>query len=303
MNLKKRNSTDYMKPEKNTTGSKNNSLKSSDISGPIPGNGDRPKIDKESRIREAEKFNTRVDNLVRQRTKVLMESVETNAKFISILMHDLRSPFISTINVMEILMESMHNGDDIVEIEQYVNIAADSAKKTLRLIDNLLAWAVSQRKEKSFTPVKINLNELLTEEIGNVNITTKLKQITLNHSIPHGLNVTGDIQLVKTILRNLISNAIKFTDKGGKITVSAIESGKFVEVAVKDNGVGISFNAQRNLFKTGAFLSTKGTNNEKGTGIGLLLCKEFVELHGGHIRVISEPGMGCEFKFTLPHYI
>ncbi len=303
MNLKKRNSTDYMKPEKNTTGSKNNSLKSSDISDQVPGNGDKPKIDKESRIREVEKFNNRVDNLVRQRTKVLMESVETNAKFISIIMHDLRSPFISIINVMDILLESMHNDEDIVEIEKYVNEATDSAKKTLRLIDNLLAWAVSQRKEKSFTPVKINLHELLSEVMDNVNISAMKKQITLNHTITHNLNIAGDLRLVKSIFRNLINNAIKFTNNGGEITVSALESGQFVEVAVKDNGVGISFNAQRNLFKKDEFHSTEGTNNEKGTGIGLLLCKEFVELHGGHIRVISEPGMGCEFKFTLPHYI
>ena len=175
MNLKKQNSPGNMKPENKTAGSRNNSLKSSDISDQVPGNGGKPKIDKESRTDEVEKFNNRVDNLVRQRTKVLMESVETNAKFISIIMHDLRSPFISIINVMDILLESMHNDEDIVEIEKYVNEATDSAKKTLRLIDNLLAWAVSQRKEKSFTPVKINLHELLSEVMDNVNISSHEK--------------------------------------------------------------------------------------------------------------------------------
>ena len=175
MNLKKQNSPGNMKPENKTAGSRNNSLKSSDISDQVPGNGGKPKIDKESRTDEVEKFNNRVDNLVRQRTKVLMESVETNAKFISIIMHDLRSPFISIINVMDILLESMHNDEDIVEIEKYVNEATDSAKKTLRLIDNLLAWAVSQRKEKSFTPVKINLHELLSEVMDNVNISAMTK--------------------------------------------------------------------------------------------------------------------------------
>jgi signal transduction histidine kinase len=125
----------------------------------------------------------------------------------------------------------------------------------------------------------------------------------MSHSIDPGLNVVADLQMVKTILRNLISNAIKYTNDNGEITINALENKRDVEVIVKDNGVGISSENQRKLFKIEAFHSTPGTHDEKGTGLGLLLCKEFVELHGGNIRLESEPDKGTRFAFTLPHYI
>jgi signal transduction histidine kinase len=109
--------------------------------------------------------------------------------------------------------------------------------------------------------------------------------------------------MVKTILRNLIGNAIKYTNNGGEITISATEGKRFIEIVVKDNGIGISPEAQRRLYKIHSFHSTTGTNNEKGTGLGLILCREFIEMHGGNIRIESEPGKGSKFKFTLPHYI
>ena len=109
--------------------------------------------------------------------------------------------------------------------------------------------------------------------------------------------------MVKTILRNLISNAIKYTNINGEIVINASELKQYVEVAVKDNGVGISAENQKKLFKIDNFHSTPGTHDERGTGLGLLLCKEFVELHGGIIRIESEAGKGSKFTFTLPHYI
>ena len=109
--------------------------------------------------------------------------------------------------------------------------------------------------------------------------------------------------MVKTILRNLINNAIKYTNINGEITINASELKQFVEVTVKDNGIGISADNKKKLFKIDTFHSTPGTHDEKGTGLGLLLCKEFVELHGGNIRIESEAGKGSRFAFTLPHYI
>jgi signal transduction histidine kinase len=189
------------------------------------------------------------------------------------------------------------------EIEEYVDIVYNSANNTLVLLDNLLVWAVSQNKEKNFKPVKINLYELLREEIENLKTLASQKQITLSHLIKPEVNVTADLQMVKTILRNLISNAIKYTNVNGEIVINACELKKFVEVTVKDNGIGISDENMRKLFKIDAFHSTPGTQDEKGTGLGLLLCKEFVELHGGNIRIESEAGKGSIFSFTLPHYI
>jgi signal transduction histidine kinase len=254
------------------------------------------------RLQEMEELNTSLELLVEQRTGKLVEIVSTNAKFLSIIAHDLRSPFSSIIGILELLKMSLQEFNKN-EVEEYVNIVYNSANNTLTLLDNLLIWAVSQNKEKNFKPVKINLCELLREEIENLKPLASQKQITMRQSVKPDLNVTADLQMVKTILRNLISNAIKYTNVNGEIIIDANEVKQYVEVAIKDNGVGISPDEQRKLFKIDAFHSTPGTNDERGTGLGLLLCKEFVELHGGNIRIESEAGKGSRFAFTLPHYI
>jgi signal transduction histidine kinase len=254
------------------------------------------------RLRELEELNTHLENLVRQQSNELAEIVATNTKFLSIIAHDIKSPFSSVLGVLEVLKTSLKDYNKN-EIEDYIDIAYNSAIRTLHLLDNLLVWAISQNKEKTFNPVKINLHDLLVDEIENISTSAKQKQIELNHFIAISLNIFADLQMVKTILRNLISNAIKYTNTGGEITISASESKQFIEIGIKDNGVGISFEAQKNLFKTDAFQSTAGTNNEQGTGFGLLLCTEFVGMHGGNIWIESEPGKGSEVKFILPHYI
>jgi signal transduction histidine kinase len=249
-----------------------------------------------------EESNTNLEDLVEQRTNKLTEIVSTNGKFLSIIAHDLRSPFSSILGILEILKISLKDFNKD-EIKEYVDIVYNSANNTLTLLDNLLVWAVSQNKEKNINPVKINLYELLREEIENLKILTRQKQIKMSHTVEPGLNVTADLQMVKTILRNLINNAIKYTNINGEIVINACELKKFVEVTIKDNGVGISNENIKKLFKVDTFHSTPGTQNEKGTGLGLLLCKEFVELHGGAIRIESETGKGSLFAFTLPHYI
>jgi signal transduction histidine kinase len=253
-------------------------------------------------IREMEELNASLELLVEQRTNKLIEIVSTNGKFLSIIAHDLRSPFSSIIGILELLKLSLKefNKD---EIEKYVNIVYNSANNTLILLDNLLVWAVSQNKEKNFKPIKINLYNLLKEEIESLKFLAIQKQITLKHLINPDLNVAADIQMVKTILRNLISNAIKFTNINGEVIINATEIKQFVEVEVKDNGIGISAENQKKLFQIDSFHSTPGTHDEKGIGLGLLLCKEFVELHGGNILIESETGKGSRFAFTLPHYL
>ena len=194
------------------------------------------------------------------------------------------------------------NDYNINKIEQFINIAADSANNTLSLLESLLIWTISQNKENSFNPVKINLYKLLQDEFACFKIPATQKKLTLHHSIKPDINVSADLQMVKTIFRNLISNAIKYTNVG-EITISALERKQIVEIVVKDNGVGMLPEIQRKLFKNEKLRSTLGTNNERGAGLGLLICKEFVEMHGGIIQFESEPGTGSEFKFTLPHYI
>ena len=302
MNLKQLNRPNRLKPAKNTVYNKNERLKSLDLSGVVPDKGTVYEKNLRLRLQEMEELNANLEKLIEQRTTKLAEIVSTNAKFLSIIAHDLRNPFSSILGILEIMKLSMKD-KKIGEIEEYIDMAYNSANNTLILLDNLLVWAVSQNKEKNFNPVKINLYELLGEEIESFNTSAKQKQIAMNHSIEPNLNVTADLQMVKTILRNLISNAIKFTNINGEISINALEKQQFVEVAVKDDGIGVSSEAQKKLFKIDLFHSTPGTNNERGTGLGLLLCKEFVELHGGSIWTESEPGKGSRFAFTLPHYI
>jgi signal transduction histidine kinase len=254
------------------------------------------------RLREMEEINARLEKQVEVQSNKLAEVVATNAKFLSIIAHDLRSPFSSIIGVLELLKDSYDNYN-IKEVEKYIRMATNSANGTLSLLDNLLSWTSAQNKAAYFTPVKINLHELITDELESISSSATHKLISLNHSIPPKLYLAADLQMVKTIFRNLISNAIKYSYIGGDITISASEGKHFVEITVEDNGIGITHKAQKELFKNNQIHSTRGTNNENGTGLGLILCKEFVEKHGGSIRIESEPGKGSKVKFTLPHYI
>ena len=302
MNLTQVDHPSRLKNPKKKVYSNKESSKSLNLSVPIPGTGTVTEKQLLLQLREMEEINTSLELLVEQRTNKLVEIVSTNGKFLSIIAHDLRSPFSSIIGILELLKMSLKEFNKN-EIEEYVDIVYNSANNTLVLLDNLLVWAVSQNKEKNFKPVKINLYELLREEIESLKTLASQKHITLNHLIKPDVNVTADLQMVKTILRNLISNAIKYTNVNGEIVINACELKKYVEVTVKDNGIGISDENMRKLFKIDAFHSTPGTQDEKGTGLGLLLCKEFVELHGGNIRIESEAGKGSIFSFTLPHYI
>ncbi|MBN2762826.1 MAG: HAMP domain-containing histidine kinase [Bacteroidales bacterium] len=254
------------------------------------------------RLKEMKRINSFLEKLIEQRTLRLREVIATNTKFLSILAHDLRSPFSSILCTLEIIKENLNNFNKS-EIINYIDIASNSANNTLNLLDNLLAWTIAQNNGKSFNPVKINLRELLKDEIDNMNVAANQKQIMLNHSIAPNLNIAADTQMIRTVLRNLLSNAIKYTNTGGEINISALAREQYVEITVKDNGIGISRVAQRNLFKNDGFYSKTGTNNERGTGLGLLICKEFIEIHGGYIGVESIQGKGCKVIFTMPHYI
>jgi len=258
--------------------------------------------DLKQHLHEMEELNSGLHKIIDEQTVKLTEVIATNAKFLSIIAHDLRSPFGSIIGVLELLKDS-YDEYDMKEVEKYISMASNSAYGTLNLLDNLLAWTSAQNKATYFNPVKIDLQDIVLNELESVSTSAVHKQITLVQSIPEELFLAADLQMTKTIIRNLINNAIKFSYIGSRISISATEDTKFVEITVQDNGIGITGKAQKDLFKVNEMHSTRGTNNENGTGLGLLLCKEFVEKHGGIISIESEPGKGTKIKFTLPHYI
>jgi signal transduction histidine kinase len=253
-------------------------------------------------LQEMKNKNANSEEQIEALTAKLNEVVRTYSKFISIIAHDLRSPFTAILSSLELVKMKLekYNFDDLGE---YVDMASDSAVRTLHLLDDLLEWTISKNLHKSLSPVKINLCELVEEQISDIMNSAIYKQLSIKHSIDPELHVSADLRMVKTILRNLIGNAIKYTNPGGEITISSSDSNNLVQITVKDNGVGISQEAQKKLYVIDILQNTTGTNNERGSGFGLILCKELVEIHGGTLSLVSEPGKGSKFMFTLPHYI
>ena len=229
----------------------------------------------------------------------LKELNASKDKFFSIIAHDLKNPFSSIIGLSGILKEEIKTGNPDMNAEcvELINV---SAVQALKLLENLLEWAKSQTGNLSFKPVPIKLGELFNEEYILLHEMAIGKNIELISSIPESIVITADRNMIKTVLRNLVSNALKFTYKNGKVEVNAIVEDDHAVISVTDNGTGMSKAIIEKLFRIDVNLSTNGTEDEKGTGLGLFLCKDFIEKHGGKIRVESEPRKGSTFKFTLP---
>lgn len=252
------------------------------------------------RLRELEELNTHLHDRAEQEKIKLSEAIAGNMKFLSIIAHDLKSPFCSILAGLELLKASLANYN-IDEIEKYADFAYNSTNRGIALLDNLLSWAMIQNlQQNNINLVEVNLHELLCDEVEIFDNISRQKNLQIINSVAPYINVNSDSQMVRTILRNLISNATKFTKPGGKIIISAFEKGDYVEVEIEDNGVGIPENVQAELFKTNQMFSTKGTNNEQGTGLGLILCKEYIELLGSELIIWSKPETGSRFAFTLP---
>lgn len=234
-----------------------------------------------------------------KREKELQELNSTKDKLFSIIAHDLRSPFNNILGFSELLIEKV-NDDTFTESEKYLNIIFSSANNTLVLLDNLLNWAKSQTGTISFNPVKLVFTNIIMEVLKIEKPIAKAKNISLNSFAADEIEVYADENMLKIILRNLISNAIKFTKQGGEIRVFAISIKDWVEITISDNGIGMKEEKLKELFNVSTNSSTIGTANEKGSGLGLMLCKEFIEKHQGEIWVESEEGQGSDFKFKLP---
>jgi signal transduction histidine kinase len=233
--------------------------------------------------------------------KQLTELNATKDKFFSIIAHDLRSPFNGILGFSELLIENVKEFET-AESERYLEIINSSAKNTLVLLNNLLFWAKSQTGQINFNPKKIVLASIIQEIIKTSNSVAKIKDISLNYIKSDEIEAYADENMLLVILRNLISNAIKFTNPKGKINVYTLQNDNFIEIAVSDNGVGMNEETRKKLFDISTNITSPGTANEKGSGLGLILCKEFVEKHGGKIWIESEEGKGSIFYFTLPHH-
>ena len=236
---------------------------------------------------------------LRQSEIRLRELNATKDKFFSIISHDLRGPFNSIIGYSDILGEQIR-ARDYDGIEEYANYIHDSSWRAMDLLTNLLEWSRSQSGRMEFKPENLQIAELIDATIETLIDASLQKSISIERDFRDNITAFADRAMIKTTLRNLISNAIKFTHPHGRIVISASKILNELLITVSDNGVGIDNNTLEKLFRIGESKSSTGTNKETGTGLGMLLCKEFVEKHGGRIWVESKPGKGSKFYFTLP---
>ena len=224
----------------------------------------------------------------------------TKDKLLSIIAHDLRSPFNNIMVLTELLYKSIRTSA-VADSEEFLGLIQTTIKNSQILLDNLLNWAKSQTGQINFKSEQLNLTALCKEVIELSHPIAKTKNITLHSEQKDPIEIFSDEKIVRTILRNLISNGIKYTRPGGEIHISTIPQKDQVEVIVADNGIGITTEMCNNLFSIATNISLAGTLKETGSGFGLILCKEFVEKLGGAIWVESEEGKGSTFKFTIPY--
>jgi two-component system sensor histidine kinase/response regulator len=220
-------------------------------------------------------------------------------QFFSIISHDLRGPLGSAVSLSELLVEDIqqYSRQEIKEISEALY---QSNKNVYKLLENLLEWSRVQTGMINFSPKKIVLNALINENIELNKNAALNKNINLLFESAEIIEVEADKNMIDTILRNLLSNAIKFTDKNGEVEVKLLKTDQKVEIAITDNGIGIPDDIKEKLFKINRKVIQKGTENETGSGLGLLLCSEFINMHRGKIWVESKQGKGSVFKFTLP---
>lgn len=236
---------------------------------------------------------------VQKAIKELENANQTKNKFLSIISHDLRNPFHNMIGFTNLLIDDVSELDeqDKKEIIESLNT---SLKHTYKLLEELLKWSETQSNAIMVNPAELKLDSIVTQVCQNLTPEIKNKSIIIENSCPNDLWVYADKELLSTIIRNLLSNAVKFSYKGGRVSIDAKSDNGMVKVTITDFGVGIPGENISQLFNVETRLSTAGTQNEHGTGLGLSLCREFVHLCGGTLDFESEEGKGSKFFFTIP---
>lgn len=229
----------------------------------------------------------------------LMEANAEKDKFISVLAHDLKSPFNGIMGMSEILVDEFVDMDED-ELRQALTSIRDSSKNTLKLLNNLLDWARSRRGKTPFKPNIDNIGDLVREIVDLFKTSADNKKVKLDVDIPNDIEAEVDWDMVQSIVRNLLSNAIKYSRENGTVRIKLARNENCVEISIADEGAGIDENTLENLFNIGAAKSVIGTAGERGTGFGLLVCKEFAEKHGGSIEARSKLGEGSVFTARLP---
>ncbi|MBL0742260.1 sensor histidine kinase [Chryseolinea sp. Jin1] len=261
---------------------------------------------KEQELKREQEEKERLEHEVRLRTDEIhqqnLQLEEVNNvkdKLFSVVSHDIRGPLNSLHLALTLAKSGVLNSEEFQKISAGLEVRL---VQTTEFIDNLLQWAKLQMKGETFEPDKQNLSDIAKETVRLLEAECRDKKITLNNNVQGELNAFADLNMIRSVFRNLLTNAIKFTRADGSVTLSAYRVDTKIILSVADTGVGIPAQNRDRLFTIGS-ITTQGTRQEKGTGLGLLLCKEFVEKHGGRIWFESEDGKGTTFYFSLPQYV
>ncbi|HAQ19634.1 MAG TPA: hypothetical protein DCR40_10450 [Prolixibacteraceae bacterium] len=237
--------------------------------------------------------------LQEEQSKELQKLNITKDKFFSIIAHDLKSPFNAIMGFSELMLKNYNDLDDATFIKGLKTIES-AGTHAFKLVENLLLWSKNQTKGKNFNPEWLNLNKQVSESLILAESAIQNKELHVSFNKQKTFYIFADRNMIDLVLRNLISNAIKFTNKKGKISITIVEQDQEILTCITDNGIGISENKLATIFDIDKPKNTLGTENEQGTGLGLILCKDFIENHGGKIWVESAPGNGSTFTFSLP---
>lgn len=237
--------------------------------------------------------------IIENKNNDLIQINATKDKLFSIIAHDLRSPFNTILGYID-LLKSDYEILNENERRKYINIIDKSADASFQLLENLLLWSSSQSNKIEIVKEELNLRNMLTEAIAAYLPGATMKNINVTIRIPDDLIIYADNFTIKSVMANLFNNAVKFTSSGGDIKIDGIRSTNFIQITIYDNGIGIPEEVIPKLFQIETNISTLGTNKEKGSGLGLLLCKEFIEKNGGRIWIESEFGKGTKAIITIP---
>lgn len=243
-----------------------------------------------------------IENSLKKSTEELQILNTTKDKFFSIIAHDLKNPFQSLLSYSEFLATEIDSLSH-EEIHSFSSGLNDSLKNLYSLLENLLNWSMMQRNMIEPKPVNIDLHDLVNKIIRTSNHSIVKKSISIINNINIGTSVYADVDMIQSIIQNILINAIKFTPEKGKITFSSLEENTFIKISVHDTGIGIKPGEISEIFDLNSMSSSDGTAGKKGTGLGLPLCKEFIEKNNGKIWAESELGKGSRFSFTLPKMI
>ncbi len=252
-----------------------------------------------TKVKRAEHEINKQKDLIEKNRDELKKLNATKDKFFSIIAHDLKNPFHSIMGFSDLLTR---NYDSIEEErkKEFLKLIKDSSTSAYNLLENLLAWSRTQTNNIKYSPANINISQILFENIQMDSLIAQNKEIEIKYDIPEKLISYADANMINTVVRNLLTNALKFTPKSGKINVKAFSDTDKIFVSITDNGVGMDQPTLQKLFRIDEFHNSVGTSGETGTGLGLIICQEFVNRHKGTISVQSEPGKGSTFTFSLP---